>query len=152
MTDSRSTDLRSTGPGTAYAGTERSPGNAASSSAEAVPSCYSLPAGSAAAKPACYSISAGCAAAQEASGQGIDSPTPLRQSRSCSQPIHPQPRKAAGQGTGHQRQISHLPRMRARDNNQCSLDYHTGSHAIPTRPLFKARTPQPGHDGIKVLQ
>ena len=128
----------STGPGTAYAGAEHSPGNAASSSAEA--------------KPACYSIPAGCAAAQEASGEGIDSPTPLRQSRCCSWPNHPRPWKAAGQGMGCQRQISQSPRTRVRDDNQYSLDYHTGSHAIPTRPSFEARMSQPSHDGVKVPQ
>ena len=138
---------RSMGPGTAYAGIERSPGNA-----QAVLACYSLPAGGAAAEPACYSIPAGCAANQEASREGIDSPNPLRQSHSCSQPNHPQLQKAAGQGTGHQRQISQLIRTRARDDNQCSLDYHTGSHAIPTRPSFKAWTPRPGRDGIEVPQ
>ena len=146
---------RSTGPSTAHAGTEHSPGNAASLSAKVAPACYSLPAGSAAAEPACYSIPAGgaatepacysipagCAATQETSRKGIDSPTPLRQSCSCSQPNHPQLRKAAGQGMGHQRQICQSPQTRARDDNQCSLDYHTGSHAIPTRLSFKAQMP-----------
>ena len=150
--DSGPMGLRSMGLSTAYAGTERSPGNTASSSAEAMPACYSLPAGGAAAEPACYSIPAGCAAAQEASREGIDSPTPLRQSPSCSQSNHPRLWKATGQGTRHQRQISQSPRTRARDDNQCSLNYHTGSHAIPTRPSFKAQMPQPGRDGIEVLQ
>ena len=85
----RKTDSRSMGPGTTYAGAEHSPGNAASSSAEATPACYSLPAGGAAAKPACYSLPAGCAATQEASRKGIGSLTPLRQSCSCSWPNHP---------------------------------------------------------------
>ena len=142
----------STGPSTTYAGAERSLGNAASSSAKAEPACYSLPAGGATAEPACYSVSAGCAATQEASGEGIDSPTPLRQSHSCSRPNHPRLWKATGQGMGHQRQISQSPRTRARDDNQCSLNYYTGSHAIPTRLSFKAQTPQPGHDGVKVPQ
>ena len=120
---------RSTGPSTTYAGAERSPGNATSSSAEAEPACYSLP--------------AGCAATQEASREGIDSPTPLRQSHSCSGPNHPQLQKATDQGMRCQRQISQSPRMRVRDDNQYSLDYHTGSHTIPTRPSFKARHPNP---------
>ena len=81
--------LGSTDPGTTYAGTERSPGNAASLSAKAAPACYSIPAGGAATKPACYTIPAGYAAAQEASGEGIDSSTPLRQSCPCSWPNHP---------------------------------------------------------------
>ena len=140
------------GPGTAYAGAKCSPGNAASLSAKATPPCYSLPAGSAATESACYSIPAGCAATQEAGREGIGSPTPLRQSHSCSQPIHPRPQKAAGQETGHQRQISQLPRVRARHDNQYSLDYHTGSHATPTRLSFKARMPRSGHASIKVLQ
>ena len=80
---------RSMGPGTTYAGAKHSPGSTASLSAEAKPACYSLPAGGAATEPACYSIPAGCAAAQEASREGIDSPTPLRQSCPCSQPNHP---------------------------------------------------------------
>ena len=49
--------------------------------------------------------------------------------------------QATGQGMGHQRQISQSPRTRVRDDNQCSLDYHTGSHTIPTRPSFKAWMP-----------
>ena len=140
-TDSRPMGPRSMGPSTTYAGTKCPPGNADSSSAEAAPACYSLPAGSAVTKPVCYSLPAGGAATQEASGEGIDSPTPLRQSCSCSQPNHPRPWKAAGQGIGHQRQISQLPQTRVRDDNQCSLEYHTGSHATPTRPSFKAQTP-----------
>ena len=144
--------LRSMGPGTTYAGTECSPGSTASSSVEAESACYSLPAGSAATEPACYSIPAGCAATQEASREGIDSPTPLRQSHSCSWPNHPQPWKAAGQGTGHQRHVSQSPKMRARDDNQYSLDYHTGSHTIPTRPSFEAQMPRPSRDGIEVPQ
>ena len=127
------------GPSTTYAGTECSPGNAASLSAKAVPPCYSLPAGCAATKPACYSVPAGCATTQEASGEGRGSPTPLQQSHSCSRSNHPQTRKAAGQGTGCQRQISQLPRAWVRDGNQCSLDYHTGSHTTPTRPSCKAQ-------------
>ena len=148
----RSMGPRSTGPSTAYTGAEHSPGSAASASAEAEPACHSLPAGGAATEPACYFIPAGCTATQEASGEGIDSPTPLRQCHSCSWPNHPQLQKATGQGMGCQRQISQLPWMRARDDNQSSLDYHTGSHAIPTRPSLEARTPQPGHDGVKVPQ
>ena len=168
-TDSRPTGLGSKGPGTAYAGTKCSPGNAASSSAEATPACHPLPAGSAATKPACYSLSAastaaepahcslraadaaiepacytipaGCAATQEAGREGIVSLTSLRQSRSCTRPKHPQLRKATGQGTGHQRQISQSPWMRPRDDNQRSLDYHPGRHAISTQPSFLAWTP-----------
>ena len=160
--------LGSKGPGTAYAGAKRSPGNTASSSAEAAPACHPLPAGSAAAKPACYSLSAGstaaelahyslraadaaiepacytvpagCAATQEAGREGIVSPTSLRQRRSCTQPKHPQPQKATGQGTGRQRQIRQSPRTRPRDDNQCSLDYHPGRYAISTQPLFQAQT------------
>ena len=48
--------------------------------------------------------------------------------------------QAAGQGTGHQRLISQSPRAWARDGNQCSLHYHTGSHTTPTRPLCKTQT------------
>ena len=171
-TDSRPTGLGSKDPGTAYAGSKRSPGNAASSSAEAAPACYPLSAGStatepacypisassaaaepahyslraggAAIKPACYTIPAGCAAAQEANRKGIVSLTYLRQSRSCSQPNHPRMRKATGQGTGRQRQISQSPRMRLRDDNQCSLDYHPGRHPIPTQPSFPAWMPRSG--------
>ena len=60
--------------GTAYAGTKRSPGNAASSSAEAAPACYTLSAGGAAAEPACYTLSAGSAAAEPAcySSRAVD--------------------------------------------------------------------------------
>ena len=47
--------LGTKGPGTTDAGTKRSPGNAASSSAEAAPACCTLPAGSTAAEPAHYS-------------------------------------------------------------------------------------------------
>ena len=144
--------LGSKGPGTAYAGAERSPGNAASSSVEAAPACYPLSAGSTAAEPACHSIPAGCAATQEASREGIVSPTSLRQSHSCTRPNHPQLRKATGQGMGHQRQISQSPQMRPRDDNQRSLDYHPGRHAIPTQPSFPAWTPQPSHDGSEILQ
>ena len=140
------------GPGTAYAGTKRSPGSTPSLSAEAVPPCYSLPAGGAATESACYSIPAGCAATQEARREGIGSPTPLRQSHSCSRPIHPQPRKVAGQGMGHQRQISQSPWVRARHDNQYSLDYLTWSHATPTRPSFKAQMPRPGRASIEVPQ
>ena len=118
-----------------------SPGNAASSSAKATPACYPLQAGGAATEPACYSIPAGCAATQEASREGIVSLTSLRQSHSCSQSNHPQPQKATGQGMGHQRQISGSPQMRPRDDNQCSLNYHPGRHAIPNRPSFPAQTP-----------
>ena len=125
----RSMGLRSTGPSTAHAGTECSPGNAASSSAEAAPAFYSLPAGG--------------AAIQEASREGIDSPTPLRQSHSCSRPNHPQLQKATGQGMGCQRQIGQSPQTTARDDNQRSHDYRTGSHTIPTRPSFKAWMPDP---------
>ena len=174
------TGPRSTGPGTAYAGAKCSPGNAAGPSAKATPPCYSLPAGSAATEPACYSVPAGCAATepacysvpagcaatepacysipvgcaatQEASGEGRGSPTPLQQSHSCSWSNHPQPRKAAGQGTGHQRQISQSPRAWARDSNQCSLNYHTRSHTTPTRPLCKAQALRPSCASIEVLQ
>ena len=179
-TDSRPTGLGSKGPGTAYAGAKHSPGNAASSSAETAPACHTLPAGSAATEPACYSLSAGsaateparcslqaantaiepacytvpagCAAAQEAGREGIVSPTSLRQSRSCTRPKHPRPWKATGQGTGHQRQISQLPRTRPRDDNQHSLDYQPGRHAISTWPSFPAQTPRSGRDGGKILQ
>ena len=155
-TDSRPTGLGSKGPGTAYAGAKHSPGNAASSSAQAAPACYLLSAGSTAAeparyplqtgsaaiKPACYTVPAGCAATQEASRKGIISLTYFRQSHSCSQPNHPRPWKATGQGTGRQRQISQSPRMRPRDDNQRSLDYHPGRHPIPTRPSFPTQTPR----------
>ena len=123
--------LRSKGPGTAYAGTKCSPGNAASSSAEAAPACCTLPVGSTATEPACCSshaagaaiklacctIPAGHAATQEDSRKGIVGSTYLRQSRSCSRPHHPRPWKATGQGMGHQRQISQSPWMRPRDDN-----------------------------------
>ena len=95
--DCRPTDLGSKGPGTAYAGAECPPGNAARLSAEAAPACYpisassaaaeptcySLQAGNAAIKPACYTVPAGCAATQEVNRKGIVGPTYLRQSRSC---------------------------------------------------------------------
>ena len=65
-TDSRPMGLGSKDPGTTYAGFERSPGNAASSSAEAAPACYPLSAGSTATEPACYPISASSAATEPA--------------------------------------------------------------------------------------
>ena len=179
-TDSRPMGLRSKGPSTAYAGTKRSPGNTASSSAEAAPACYTLPAGSAAAesacyplsagstaaepahyssravsaaiKPACCTVPAGCAATQEASRKGIVSLTYLRQSCSCGRLNHPRPRKATGQGTGHQRQISQSPWMRPRDDNPCSLDYHPGKCPIPTQLSFPAQTPRSGRDGCQISQ
>ena len=165
-TDSRPTGLKSKGPSTAYAGTKCSPGNAASSSVEAEPACYTLSAGSAATEsahyssqavsaaiePACYTIPAGCAATQEARRKGIVSLTYLRWSHSCSRPYHPRPWKATGQGTGHQRQISQSPRMGLRDDNQHSLDYYPGKCPVPTRPSFPARTPQSSRDGCQILQ
>ena len=58
--------LGSKSPGTAYAGAECSPGNAASLSAEAAPARYPLSAGSAAAESAHCSLRAGSAAIEPA--------------------------------------------------------------------------------------
>ena len=85
------------GPGTTDAGTKRSPGNAAGSSAGTIQACYTFPAGStvaepahcssqaavAAIEPACYTIPAGHAATQEVNRKGIVGSTYFRRSHSC---------------------------------------------------------------------
>ena len=65
---------------------------------------------------------------------------------------HPRPWKAAGQGTGHQKQISQSPWVWARDGNQCSLDYTPGA-TQPNQAIVQGPdAPHPAMASIEVPQ